>query len=66
MREPQYAELLIKDKKRFLIVKIHYDSRQVPLKETEKVYNTVRIADVDFDFADFTEKEKEEFCRKFV
>lgn len=65
MKQPQYAKLLIRDNECFRIAKIHYASNQVTLQESEKVYNTVSIKNVSFDFAGFTEKEKEEFCGKF-
>lgn len=66
MKQPQYAKLLIRDNECFRIAKIHYASKQVTLQEREKVYNTVSIKNVVFDFSGFTEKEKEEFCSKFV
>lgn len=66
LKQPQYAKLLIRDNECFQIAKIHYASKQVTLQEREKVYNTVSIKNVVFDFSGFTEKEKEEFCRKFV
>ncbi|MBQ3495249.1 MAG: hypothetical protein IJA76_00985 [Clostridia bacterium] len=65
MKQPQYAKLLIRDNKCFRIARIHYDSNQVTLQESEKVYNTVSIKNVVFDFSGFTEIEKEEFFRKF-
>ena len=66
LKQPQYAKLLIRDNECFRIAKIHYASKQVTLQEREKVYNTVSVKNVVFDFSGFTEKEKEEFCRKFV
>ena len=65
LKQPQYAKLLIRDNERFRIARIHYASSQVTLQESEKVYNTVSIKNVSFDFSGFTEKEKEEFCRNF-
>ena len=65
MKQPQYAKLLIRDNEYFRIARIHYASKQVTLQETEKVYNTVSIKNIAFDFSGFSEKEKEEFCRKF-
>ena len=65
LKQPQYAKLLIRDNECFRIAKIHYASKQVTLQEREKVYNTVSIKNVAFDFSGFTEKEKEEFCGKF-
>ena len=61
LKQPQYAKLLIRDNECFRIAKIHYASNQVTLQESEKVYNTVSIKNVAFDFSGFTEKEKEEF-----
>lgn len=65
LKQPQYAKLLIRDNECFRIAKIHYASNQVTLQESEKVYNTVSIKNVSFDFSGFTEKEKNEFCEKF-
>lgn len=65
LRQPKYAKLLNRGGKSFRIACIHYDSSQVTLQENEKVYNTVSIENVNFDFSDFTNIEREEFCRKF-
>lgn len=65
MKQPQYARLLIRDGIRLPISKIHFDTNQVTLQEKEKVYNTVSINNVEFDFSDFSIKEKEVFCRMF-
>lgn len=65
MKQPQYAKLLIRNNAYLKIARIHYASNQVTLQESKKVYNTVNIKNVAFDFSGFTEQEKEEFCRKF-
>lgn len=66
MKQPKYAELLIRDGRKYPIAVIHFNSKQVTLQESEKVYNTVNAENVKFDFSDFTKKEKEEFCRNFA
>lgn len=64
MKEPQYATLISENKK-YLIALIHYKSAQVTLKEKEKVYNTVGISNVIFDFSSFSEDEKNTFLECF-
>ena len=51
MKQPQYAKLLIRDNECFRIARIHYATNQVTLQESEKVYNTVSIKNVAFDFS---------------
>lgn len=66
MKQPKYAKLLIREGICFPVIKIHFETKQVTLQEKEKVFNTVSIKNVDFDFSDFTVQEKEEFCRNFL
>lgn len=62
---PKKAKLLI-DNRIYEIDRIHFKTRQVTLKESEKVYNTVMIKYVEFVFDEFSEKEKQKFERKFL
>lgn len=62
---PKKAKLLI-DNRIYEIDRIHFKTRQVTLKESEKAYNTVMIKYVEFVFDEFSEKEKQKFERKFL
>lgn len=64
MKEPQFATLIC-EKKKYPIALIHYKSAQVTLKEKEKVYNTVGISNVEFDFSSFSKDEKIAFLESF-
>lgn len=65
MKMPQYAKLLLDKNVIYPIVNYHFRTRQVTLKEKEKVYNTVDIQNVEFDFSGFTEIEKKSFLFLF-
>ena len=66
MKTPANAKLFLGRYRTFPIEKIHYKTQQVTLRESEKVYNTVSIKNVEFDFSDFTKAEIIEFQRLFV
>lgn len=66
MRQPRYAKLLIRDNACYPIVNIHFETNQVTLQENEKVFNTVCIKSVEFDYSDFSMEEKVEFCKKLL
>ena len=66
LKKPEYARLLIRDDICLRVEKIYFDTHQVTLRESEKVYNTVSAKNVEFEFSDFTAREKEEFYRNFV
>lgn len=65
MKEPVYATLLLQRNKKFPIEIIHYNSKQVTLKEKENVSNTVSIKDVIFDFTNMSEDEIYKFKNSF-
>lgn len=66
MKTPTNAKLFLGRNCTFPIEKIHFKTQQVTLRESEKVYNTVSIKNVEFDFSDFTKAEIIEFQRLFV
>ena len=66
MRIPTNAKLFLGRNRTFPIEKIHYKTQQVTLRESEKVYNTVSIKNVEFDFSDFTDAEIMDFQRLFA
>lgn len=66
MKTPTHAKLLLGRNCKYPIEKIHFKTQQVTLRESEKVYNTVSIENVEFDFSDFTDAEIREFQRSFV
>ena len=66
MKTPTHAKLLLDRNCKYSIEKIHFKTQQVTLRESEKVYNTVSIKSVEFDFSDFNEAEIREFQRSFV
>lgn len=55
--EPQYATILLGKNEKLPIIKIHYKTKQVTLKEGEKIYNTVSFKNVIFDFDGLTERD---------
>lgn len=66
MKTPTHAKLLLGRNCKYPIEKIHFKTQQVTLRESEKVYNTVSIKNVEFDFSDFTEAEIMDFQRSFI
>lgn len=65
MKKPTHATLLLNRNCKFPVVNVHFKTQQVTLQEKEKVYNTVSIKNVVFDYSDFTESEIREFQRAF-
>ena len=62
---PKKAKLLLERNKFYPIKTIHFSTKQVTLQESDKVYNTVSISDVEFDFSNMTQKEVSDFKAKF-
>ncbi len=62
---PQKAKLLIRSNQECLIEAIHFKTQLITLKEREKVYNTVSVKNVEFDFSNFVPEEIVTFWRKF-
>ena len=62
---PKKAKLLIRSNQECLIEAIHFKTQLITLKEREKVYNTVSLKNVAFDFSNFTTEEIVTFWRKF-
>lgn len=62
---PTRARLLIRNREEFPVVRIHFNTNLVTLQEGDKVFNTVSIKCVEFDFSNFTKEEQEEFFKKF-
>ena len=62
---PKVAKLLIGKNKVYPIKTIHFSTKQVTLQESDKVYNTVSIPDVEFDFSNMSQKEVSDFKAKF-
>ncbi len=65
IKVPKKAKLLIRSNQECLIEAVHFNTRLITLKERPKVYNTVSIKNVDFDFSGFTLDEITAFLRKF-
>lgn len=65
MKVPKKA-ILLSINQEFPIDVIHYRTGQITLKEKEKVYNTVSIKNVRFDYSDFSESEIRTFQNKFL
>lgn len=65
MKKPKYAKLLLNKNVICPIVNIHFSTGQVTLKEKENIYNTVDIRNVEFDFSDFSETERQAFLLSF-
>ena len=62
---PKKAKLLIRSNQECLIEAIHFKTQLITLKEREKVYNTVSLKNVEFDFSNFDPEEIVTFWRKF-
>ena len=62
---PAKAKLLIRYNQEYLIENVHFKTNLITLKEREKVYNTVSVRNVEFDFSDFSTEEIVTFWRKF-
>lgn len=65
MKTPTNATLLLDRNCKYPIEKIHFKTQQVTLRESDKIYNTVSIKNIKFDYSDFTETEIIEFKRAF-
>jgi len=63
MKIPRYAKLLIRDNICYPVVNIHFESNQVTLQENEKVFNTVNLKNVEFDFSGYSTEERVAFCK---
>lgn len=63
--QPKNVILLTKGGKRFPIKAIHFSSKQVTIEESKNIFNTVSIKDVKFDYSAMTEKEINNFKKKF-
>ena len=61
MKIPQYAFLLLGRNCKYPIETINFATKLVTLKESNKVYNTVSIHNVKFDYTNFTNVEIKEF-----
>ena len=65
IKVPQKAKLLIRNSQECLIEVIHFKTKLITLRERKKVYNTVSIGNVEFDFTNFSPREIVIFWRKF-
>ncbi len=61
IKTPTYATLLLGRNEKYIVEKLHLDTKQVVLRENPKVYNTVSVKNVIFDFSNFTDVEIKEF-----
>ena len=65
---PKQAKYLLRDEQPiYPIAAVHFDTDLVTLWERDqgRVYNTVDVRHVEFDFTDFTEAEQKAFLNKF-
>lgn len=58
---PKYATLLLDRNEKFRVFDVHFNTRQVTLQENAKVFNTVSIDNVIFDFEDMSREDIENF-----
>lgn len=65
MKKPKRALLLLDKNCIYPVDVIHFETKQVTLKESEKVFNTVSINNVLFDYSDLTKAEIEIFKQSF-
>lgn len=65
MKVPSHATLLLNRNRKYSIDQIHFKTGQITLKESEKVYNTVSIKNVIFDYSGFSVSEIINFEKKF-
>ena len=65
IKTPRKAKLIIRDCKEYDIVKIHFNTNLVTLREATNLYNTVSIRDVIFNFDGLTKEDIDEFEQKF-
>lgn len=65
MKIPQKAFLLLNRNQEYPIDKMHFDTGQVTLKESKKVYNTVSRKNLRFDFSTFTKSQIKTFLSAF-
>ena len=61
MKIPQHATLMLGRNCKYPIETVHFATKLVTLKENEKVFNTVSVHDVRFDYTNFTEAEIKRF-----
>ena len=62
---PTKAKLLIRSNQECLIVAIHFKTKLITLQESEKIYNTVSMKNVELNFNNFSSEEIDAFWRKF-
>ena len=62
---PKYATLLLGRNCKCEVINVHFDTHQVTLKEREKVFNTVLIKDVVFDYTGYSKIEIIAFLKRF-
>jgi len=65
MKTPTSATLLLGRNCEYPIDTIHFNTRQITLKESEKVYNTVSIKNVIFNYSGFSDDEIRAFQNAF-
>ena len=63
---PKKAKILLRENKVYPIKVIHFSSKQVTLQESEKVFVTVLVEDVEFDYSGMDKNAIEEFRNKFL
>lgn len=63
---PKKAKILLRENKVYPIQMIHFSSKQVTLQESEKVFVTVSVKDVEFDFSGMDKNTIKEFRNKFL
>ena len=61
MKIPKSAVLLLGRDREYPVEKIHFNTGLVTIKESEKVYNTVSIKNVDFNYTGLSEEEIRSF-----
>lgn len=60
---PKHATLLLGRNCKYQVECIHFDTKQVTLKEKEKVFNTVSFNNVIFDYSGLSQNEVRRFER---
>lgn len=54
MKVPRKAKLLINDNREYEVDQVHFKTGQITLKESDKVYNTVSVYNVAFNYDEFS------------
>ena len=66
MKTPKRATYLLREEHPvYTVIRVHFNTRLVTLQDGEKSFNTVNIKNVEFDFTDFTQEEKDKFMSCF-